>query len=60
MRELTGEAEEEARCDASGVKERDHRTMPPAKIQYAAGNWTACGPLWDIEQWSSMAEETSV
>jgi hypothetical protein len=31
MRELTGEADEDARWDASGVKERDHRTIPPAK-----------------------------
>lgn len=29
MRELTGDAEEDARCEASGVKERDHRTTPP-------------------------------
>jgi hypothetical protein len=30
MRELTGEEEDEASCEASGVKERDHKTMPPA------------------------------
>jgi len=29
MREFTGDEGEEAKWDASGVKERDHRTMPP-------------------------------
>jgi hypothetical protein len=30
MRELTGEAEDDASCAASGVNERDQRTIPPA------------------------------
>jgi hypothetical protein len=31
MRELTGEDGEETKCTASGVNERDQRTIPPAK-----------------------------
>lgn len=30
-RELTGEVEDAAVCDAAGVKERDQRTTPPAE-----------------------------
>lgn len=29
IRELTGDAADEASWDASGVKERDHKTIPP-------------------------------
>ena len=32
MSPLTGEAEEEAKWEASGVKERDQRTIPPGYI----------------------------
>jgi hypothetical protein len=32
MRLLTGDAEEEANWDASGVNERDQRTIPPDGI----------------------------
>lgn len=32
MRPLTGDAEEEANWEASGVNERDQRTIPPAGI----------------------------
>lgn len=31
IREFTGEAEDDARCEASGVKDRDHKTIPPEK-----------------------------
>ena len=31
MSELTGEAGDDASCAASGVKDRDQRTMPPTK-----------------------------
>jgi hypothetical protein len=30
MSELTGDEDEFARCEASGVKDRDHSTIPPA------------------------------
>jgi hypothetical protein len=32
MRPLTGDAEEEANWEASGVNERDQRTIPPTGI----------------------------
>jgi hypothetical protein len=32
MRPLTGDAEEEANWEASGVNERDQRTIPPGGI----------------------------
>lgn len=31
MSELTGDADDDARCAASGVKDRDQRTMPPTR-----------------------------
>lgn len=31
MSELTGEADDEAVCEAAGVNERDQSTMPPAR-----------------------------
>ena len=54
MRELTGEAEEEATWAASGVNERDHRTTPPRKVNLKYGNFVSdkrdTVPLCDIEQ----------
>jgi len=37
MSELTGEAEEDAMVFASGVNERDHRTIPPVKMRFCTG-----------------------
>lgn len=34
MREFTGDAAEDASCDAAGVKDLDHKTIPPSVFQY--------------------------
>lgn len=57
MRELTGDAAEAAACDAAGVKERDQRMTPPgggSQSSQRKGK-ERNAPLWEMEQWSSMA-----
>ena len=59
MRELTGEAVEDASCEAAGVNDLDHNTIPPGFVQIGPGSRLVIVrllPLCDIEQWSNIAE----
>lgn len=55
MREFTGDAEEDASCEASGVNDLDHKTTPPSQNKRNFHlSMSFCIPLWEIEQWSSI------